>query len=412
MDGQASPRASSVRELARSNHRPELEVRRPRARVSTVPRAGLGHFLPLIAGVLLLVIALIVAGPLWHYSELIVGPRTPSTLHEQQVYAAEAGRVRLSRDRESLQPGVWALQWEDGFGRIGRVLASDGTSVIREFEPVVGQPPAGGWASLRGVSRSANPLSLLGLPYHAIAFNGPLGTYPAWFVPGSDSTWVIYVHGIGANRAEGLRTLSVLSERGLPGLMVTYRNDLDAPRSPDGLYHLGLTEWQDIEAAARYALSHGARQLVLSSYSMGGQISLQFMRRSPLAARVAGIILEAPVLNWNATLAHRGRVLRVSSIATSCAKQIAAMRAGLDWGQLDIADHHDGITAPILLFHGVHDEYVPEAASEAFARNLPNQVTFVRIEGGNHVEAWNTDPVFYAAKVNGWCASHHIGSEP
>jgi hypothetical protein len=361
--------------------------------------------------VVLLAIALIVAGPLWHYSELIVGPRTPSSFHEQQIFAAAADRVRLSRDRESLQPGVWALQWEDGFGRIGRVLASNDTSVVREFEPVIGQPPAGGWASLRGISRSANPLILLGLPYQAIALDGPLGTYPAWFVPGSDSTWVIYVHGIGANRAEGLRTLSVLSRRGLPGLMVTYRNDLDAPRSPDGLYHLGLTEWLDIEAAARYALSHGARRLVLASYSMGGQISLQFMRRSPLAARVDGVILEAPVLDWSATLAHRSRALRVPAIATWCAKQIAAMRAGLDWGQLDIADHHDGITAPILLFHGVHDEFVPEAVSEAFARDLPDQVTLVRIEGGNHVEAWNADPAFYAAKLNQWCESRHIGSE-
>ena len=412
MDGQASPRAATVQELVRLNYRPQPEMRRPYVSVSIVPRAGLGRFFALIAIGVLLVIALIAAGPLWHYSDLIIGPRTPSTLHEQRVLAAEPHTVRLSRDRESLQPGVWALQWEDGFGRIGGVLDSNDTSVVREFEPVIGQPPAGGWASLRGVSRSANPLNLLGLPYQAVVLDGPLGTYPAWFVPGSDSTWVIYVHGIGANRAEGLRTLSVLSRRGLPGLMVTYRNDLDAPRSPDGLYHLGLTEWRDIEAAARYALSHGARRLVLASYSMGGHITLQFMRRSPLAAQIAGLILEAPVLNWSTTLAHRSRALRVPFIATVCAKQIAAMRAGLDWGQLDIADHHDGITAPILLFHGIHDEYVPEAVSEAFARNLPNQVTLVRIEGGNHVEAWNTDSLFYAAKVNEWCESHRIGSKP
>jgi hypothetical protein len=356
------------------------------------------------------VTAAIVAGPLWHYSELIVGPRVPSTLHEQQVFAADAGRVRLSRDRESLQPGVWALQWEDGFGRIGRVLASDDSSVVREFEPVVGQPPAGGWASLRGISRSANPQILLGLPYQSTAFNGPLGTYPAWFIPGPDSTWVIYVHGIGANRAEGLRTLSVLSARGLPGLLVTYRNDLDAPRSPDGLYHLGLTEWQDVEAAARYALSHGASRLVLSSYSMGGHITMQFMRRSPLAAHVTGVILEAPVLDWSATLAHRSRVLGVPPIATWLGKQLAGIRAGLDWRQLDFVSHHERITAPILLFHGAHDRFVPEAASEAFARSLPGQVTFVRIEQGNHVEAWNTDPVRYAAILNQWCESHRIGT--
>jgi alpha-beta hydrolase superfamily lysophospholipase len=352
----------------------------------------------------------IAAVPLWNYSELIVGPRQPSTLHEQRVFAAEAGHVRLSRDRESLQPGVWALQWEDGFCRIGRVLESDDSSVVREFEPVVGQPPAGGWASLRGMSRSANPQILLGLPYQATAFDGPLGTYPAWIVPGFDSTWVIYVHGIGANRAEGLRTLSVLTTRGLPGLLVTYRNDLDAPRSPDGLYHLGLTEWQDVEAAARYALSHGARRLVLSSYSMGGHITMQFMRRSPLAAHVVGVILESPALDWSATLAYRSRVLGVPVIATWCAMQLAGIRARLDWSQLDFVAHHDDITTPILLFHNIHDQFVPEAVSEAFARSLPGQVTFVRIEQGNHVDAWNADPVRYAETLNRWCDSHGIGS--
>jgi pimeloyl-ACP methyl ester carboxylesterase len=360
-----------------------------------------------------IVLALVLsADPLWQYSELIVGPHTASTLHEQRVLAAEPGRVRLSRDRESLEPGVWALQWEDGFGRVGSVLASNDTSVVREFTPVTGQVPVGGWASLRGVSRSANPQSLLGLGFEARSIPGPLGTYPAWFVPGPDSTWVIYVHGIGANRAEGLRTLSVLATRGLPGLLVTYRNDLDAPRSPDGLYHLGLTEWLDVEAAVRDALAHGARRLVLASYSMGGHITLQFMARSPLAACVSGVILEAPVVDWNATLVHRSRVLGVPGIATWCGKTLAAMRAGLDWHQLDfVADHH-GITAPILLFHGVHDQYVPEAASEAFARALPRQVTFVRIEHGNHVEAWNADPVRYAEVVNHWCDSLGFGRRP
>ena len=74
--------------------------------------------------------------------------------------------------------------------------------------------------------------------------------------------------------------------------------------------------------------------------------------------------------------------------------------------------HHEGITAPILLLHGVHDLYVPEAVSDAYARALPQQVTFLPIEQGNHVEAWNADPVRYAAAVNRWCDSIGIGRSP
>ena len=355
--------------------------------------------------------AAILAGIAWRYSDMILRLERPPTLREQRLLAAEPGRVRLSRDPESLQPGSWALEWEGGFGRVGPVLAVDTNGVSREFRPVVGEPPVGGWASLRGVSRSADPLSMLGLSYETVTFDGPLGRYPAWFVPGRDSTWVVYVHGRATNRAEGLRTLGVLAARGLPGLLVTYRNDLGAPASPDGYYHLGLTEWEDLEAAVRYALAHGARDLVLSGYSMGGQIVMQFMSRSPLAAQVRGVVLESPVLDWNATLAYRARVLQVPALGTWLGKRAATARAGLDWDQLDRVAHVGRVAAPILLFHCLPDDRSPESVSEAFARALPGQTTLVRVQGGNHVEAWNADPARYSATVNQWFTARGIGRD-
>lgn len=139
---------------------------------------------------------------------------------------------------------------------------------------------------------------------------------------------------------------------------------------------------------------------------------MQFMSRSPLASQVSGVILEAPALDWNATLAYRSRVLGVPPVATWLGKFLAAMRAHLDWNQLDRVAHHEGVGAPLLVFHGVHDQFVPVGASEAYARALPGQVTLVRIEGGNHVEAWNADPAHYATTVNQWCTAHSIGSDP
>ena len=338
----------------------------------------------------------------WHVSDMILGPDAPPTLHEQRVLAVGSGRVKLSRDRESLQPGTWGLQWEDGFGWVGRVMAIDAAGVEREFRPMIGTPPPGGWASLCGVSRSADPRSLLGMTFTGLSVPGPCGDYPAWFVPGHDSTWVIYVHGRAANRAEGLRTLGALRERGMPGLLITYRNDPEAPRSPDGRYHLGLTEWQDLESAVSYALAHGARDVVIAGYSMGGQVALQFLAHSRLAGRVRGVVLESPTLDWRAVLAQRGRVLHVPAAATWIGEQAASLRAGLDWGQLDRLRHERGITTPILLFHCVHDRFAPVARSEAFARALPSRVTLVLVAGGNHVDAWNADPAAYATRLNAW----------
>jgi pimeloyl-ACP methyl ester carboxylesterase len=250
---------------------------------------------------------------------------------------------------------------------------------------------------------------MLGISYDAVAFDGPLGRYPAWSVPGADSTWVVYVHGRGANRAEGLRTLGVLAARGLPGLLVCYRNDPGAPASPDGYSHLGLTEWQDLEAAVRYALAHGARDVVLSGYSMGGQVVMQFLSRSPLAGRVAAVVLESPLLDWNVTLAHRARALGVPRFGTWLGKSAATLRAGIRWNELDAAARAGSVRVPVLVFHCVHDDIVPVSVSERFARALPARTTLVRVPAGNHVEAWNADPARYSEVLNAWFTARGIG---
>jgi uncharacterized protein len=345
----------------------------------------------------------------WHYSDLILLPGDPPSLHERRILAADSGRVRLARDTAALRPGVWALEWQGGFGRVGAVLASRGDGVTRAFRAEAGVPPVRGWARMCGVSRSADPLSMLGLSYDRVAFDGPLGQYPAWFVPGRDSTWVVYVHGRATSRAEGLRTLGVLSARGLPGLLATYRNDAGAPASADGLNRLGLTEWEDLEAAVRYALGHGARDVALSGYSMGGQVVLQFMARSPLASRVRCVLLESPVLDWKVTLEGRARVMGVPQVGTALGRWAASVRAGIDWDQLDRVAHVERAGVPILLFHGVHDTFAPEWVSERFARRLPARVTLVRVQTGNHVEAWNADPTRYAAVLNAWCDARGLG---
>jgi hypothetical protein len=348
----------------------------------------------------------------WYYSGEILGPDRPPTLEEQQVLAAGPGQVTLSRDAESMLPGVWALEWQGGYGRVGDILADEGPGVTRVFTPLAGTPPVGGRASLRGVARAADPLTWSGLPFEEVRLAGPLGEQPAWWVPGPDSTWVIYVHGRGAGRSEALRTLGVLARRGLPGLLITYRNDAGAPATPDGRYRLGQEEWRDVEPAVRWALDHGARDVVLSGYSMGGQIVARFLADSPLAVHVRAAVLEAPVLDWNTTLAMQTRKRGLPLFLLAAGKWVTTARAGIDWGGLDRVAHADAIRAPLLILHDENDRWTPFAVSEAMARALPGQVTLVPTRGGNHVESWNADPPRYAEAVDRWCDAERIGKGP
>src|SRR5699024_2440697 len=121
---------------------------------------------------------------------------------------------------------------------------------------------------------------------------GELGPMPAWQVPGTGSTWLLFVHGIDGQRESGLRPLPTIVEAGLPTLLITYRNDVDAPARPHGLIALGQTEWRDLEAAADYAITQGATSFVLYGDSMGGSIVTQFVHQSPHAERVVGMVLD------------------------------------------------------------------------------------------------------------------------
>ena len=162
---------------------------------------------------------------------------------------------------------------------------------------------------------------------------------------------------------------------------------------------MGLTEWRDLAAAARYALDHGAKRLILAGYSMGGAIVAQFMERSPLASRVDGLVLDAPVLDWRETLELNATREGWPSVAALPLELAIGARIDADWDSLDAHRHLDDFQLPILLFHGDDDEVVPIAGSEDFAAELPRRVTFYTAPRAGHCESWNVDPKLYERRL-------------
>ncbi len=215
---------------------------------------------------------------------------------------------------------------------------------------------------------------------------------------------MIFVHGRGATRRTALRVLPTVTHLGFPSLDITYRNDLGLPRRADGIYNLGATEWVDLDAAARWALGHGADRLVLVGWSMGGEIVSQFMHSSPLEDRVAGLILDAPMLNWDATISLGGDRAGVPGFMTWVGEEISSHRIGIDFSAVDPVKRAHEFHVPILLFHGTADTTVPIASSRAFATALPRLVAFVQT-GAGHVESWNVGPRRYDAAVRSFLAS-------
>jgi uncharacterized protein len=167
----------------------------------------------------------------------------------------------------------------------------------------------------------------------------------------------------------------------------------------------GLAEWQDLAAAVQYALGHGAHRVLLVGYSMGGAVVASFLQRSPLVARVAGVVLDAPMLDFSRAVdlgASRQTLplvgLPLPQSLTDVAKWIASWRYGVDWRSLDYLQGAAKLQAPILLFHGTADTRVPVATSDELAR-LAHDVTYVRLSGADHLDSWNLEPARYDQAV-------------
>lgn len=326
----------------------------------------------------------------------------------------ERQRITLSATDDSLLPGSYSL-WvsgDTGHARVGEIIESTREGVTRELLAVdFGDLEAAkrgrfsGWFWL-------SPRAL-GLPFENVTVPTPLGPAPAWFIPAEDESerWVIQVHGRAVRRHETLRAVAPFRDAGYHSLLVSYRNDGEAPRSTDYRYALGDREWVDVDAAMAFAIARGAREIVLMGWSMGGATVLQALTRSPRAGRVTGVVLDSPVVDWVATLDFQARLRRLPAVVRWGAYTLIRSRWGrlvtglaepLDFTRLDFVARAAELDTPILLLHSVDDGFVPATASIALAAARPDLVTFEEFEIARHTKLWNYDRTRWEDAIRNW----------
>jgi pimeloyl-ACP methyl ester carboxylesterase len=352
--------------------------------------------------------ALVLLIGMWYYTnQLNKGafiPDNSAPPPNVRVVEVAEGRVRLAplEGEESAwdHDGLYGLEFEGGYARIGRVIDDHPDSVLRELIPVSGTLEAGSEARVDTFVSRGDPKTAVNLDFEDVTVTTPAGEAPAWFVPGdAGDTWVIFVHGKGSNREEAFRVLPTLHELGLPVLLITYRNDPEYTEINDGRYGYGETEWQDVAAAMDYARSRGAQRFVLEGNSMGGAIVMGLLQQPEYAAQVGAVILDAPVLNLRQTVEYRASQKKLPSVFTKLALQFASVRNGVDWTKTNYLSDTSGLKAPILLFHGAGDRVVSVATSRSLAQARPDLVTYHEMAGVDHVQSWNADRELYSLRL-------------
>jgi alpha-beta hydrolase superfamily lysophospholipase len=214
-------------------------------------------------------------------------------------------------------------------------------------------------------------------------------------------------------RAETIRAIPVFRDAGYTSLLISYRNDFEAPPSADGRYALGDTEWRDVDAAIDYAIRNGARSIVLMGWSMGGATVLQALTRSARADVVRGLVLDSPVIDWVTALDYQGRSmgfrgplrsLVYAMMGAAWGRPFTGQRESIDLARLDFVRRADELTVPVLILHSDDDGYVPSSASHALAAARPDIVTLEVFDTARHTKLWNYDPQRWNGAIAAWLA--------
>ncbi len=330
-----------------------------------------------------------------------------------------AQTITLARTPDTELPGRYGLftSGTEDYVKLGSVLAEDPTSVKRKLLTHIGpqtrissEAAFSGWYYDRPDE--------LHLPFTPELIGSGVGPCPAWLFPAGDGeVWVIQVHGRGTTRAECLRAVPVFHALRITTLVVSYRNDGEAPRSRSGTYTLGATEWRDVDAAVGFARRRGARRILLMGWSMGGAIALQLELNSAHRDVIAGLILESPVVDWRVVLGYQAKLLRlpaavtglaIGALKTEWASPMTGAGAAIPFDRLDVVSRAAELRHPVLILHSDDDGFVPSDASHDLVVARPDLVEMQVFEIARHTKLWNYDQERWSDSIRVWLERHDL----
>lgn len=329
------------------------------------------------------------------------------------------GRITLGRTADTALPGRYGL-W---FGRperylqLGELLEVTDTTVVRALPPqnLRGVPSRGratfsGWVFTEPAD--------LDLPSTHLNLPTEVGAAPAWVMPAPqqrDGRWAVLVHGRGTTRAETLRAVPAMHAQGRSCILVSYRNDGVAPESADGMFRLGQAEWADVDAALVWVRGQGATDISLMGWSMGGEIAVQTLLRSPHADLVTSLILESPVTDWHIVLDYQAGLLHVPGfvrrfalwmLGQKNARVLTGQDEALDLDALNVVARARELTVPTLILHSLDDGFVPPDGSIALAEARPDLVELELFTVARHTKLWNVDPARWNRAIDSFLNRH------
>ena len=89
--------------------------------------------------------------------------------------------------------GTWGIEWQDGYGQVGKIFDLKDTAVVREYIPLTGGLSTGDEVRLDSFAFPGDLLQAHGISFEEVYYSSTLGDFPAWYIEGSRDVWAIFV---------------------------------------------------------------------------------------------------------------------------------------------------------------------------------------------------------------------------
>ena len=389
---------------------------------------------------LIILIFIILGGAGWFFSgvtyEVGLNPEFENTAEvgvaEDRVIIEDISEKTISLNVQEemwgvmLEDGIYGVLGENGSAVVSSILSLEGDIITREILQINGELEIGervssssllkiengkysilGTSDYEGIDESGKytPKSVSDTDYEYIEYESDLGMFPAYLTSEGETGVVIFVHGFrGAFERDFTAMLRApdFENLGYRSMIISYRNDANAPKDPSGLYQYGVTEWIDLDNAIKYVEQNiNPDRIVLWGTSGGGGPVTSWLQNNPDSDRVDGIIFEAPVISfWESVEVNgKARYPFIPELFFPYIKLFTEVRYGVDFDTMDFRDALVKSEVPVLLFHGDDDEWVPVDMSDYIADNRRTNFTYIRMSNVGHVTSWNADPVRYIFEI-------------
>ena len=389
---------------------------------------------------LIILIFIVLGGAGWFFSgvtyEVGLNPEFENTAEvgvaEDRVIIEDISEKTISLNVQEemwgvmLEDGIYGVLGENGSAVVSSILSLEGDIITREILQINGELKIGervssssllkiengkysilGTNDYEGIDESGKytPKSVSDTDYEYIEYESDLGMFPAYLTSEGETGVVIFVHGFrGAFERDFTAMLRApdFENLGYRSMIISYRNDANAPKDPSGLYQYGVTEWIDLDNAIKYVEQNiNPDRIVLWGTSGGGGPVTSWLQNNPDSDRVDGIIFEAPVISfWESVEVNgKARYPFIPELFFPYIKLFTEVRYGVDFDTMDFRDALVKSEVPVLLFHGDDDEWVPVDMSDYIADNRRTNFTYIRMSNVGHVTSWNADPVRYIFEI-------------